>query len=83
MSFDSIPNETLTNIIIGEQRLLRWATEPDLNLPKTQKQSTRSNISVKNKKTKFYYPLGVYALPTNGENKSPQDSKESKESPKN
>ena len=64
MSFDSIPTERLTNII-GEQRLLRW-----------EKQSTRSNISVKNKKTKFYHPLGVYNLRENGENKSPPDLKE-------
>lgn len=80
MSFDSIPS--LTNLVLGEQRLLRWATEPNLGLPKTEKQTTRSNISVKNKKTRFYYPLGVYTLPTNGENASPQDSKESKDSPK-
>ena len=75
MSFDSIPTESLTNII-GEQRLLRWATEPNIHLPETEKQSTRSNICVKNKKTKFYHPLGVYNLPENGENKSPPDLKE-------
>ena len=73
MSFDSIPKESLTNILLEspEQHIQRWATEPNLqinhHLMTAKKQTTRVNIQVKNKRTRYYYPLGLYIIPANEE----------------
>ena len=61
MSFNSIPNESFTNIVYQEQTLIKCSTEPNICLDVKIK-STRSNIKVKKKKTKYSYPLGIYTV---------------------
>lgn len=62
MSFKSIPNDSLTNIVCQEQPpLIKFSTEPNICLDVKIK-STRANIHVKKKKTKYSYPLGIYTV---------------------
>ena len=61
MSFKSIHNESLTNFVCQEQPLIKCSTEPNICLDFKIK-STRANIHVKKKKTKYSYPLGIYTV---------------------
>ena len=62
MSFDSATMETLKNIPFEVETIDRSYTMPNIHVISAEKKITRANIQVKNKKPRYYYPLGVYSV---------------------
>ena len=60
--FGSSPNESLKNIPFEVESLTHGHKMTNLHVLTAEKKTKRSNIQVKNKRQKYYYPLGVYSV---------------------
>ena len=61
-SFDSMNTETLGNIPFDFDMPNELNSIESPHIRTAEKKTTRNNIKVKNKKTRHYYPLGVFTI---------------------
>lgn len=61
-SFDFVTAETLKNIPFDLDVPNQSNSIENLHIMAAEKKSTRINIKVKNKKTRYYFPLGVFTI---------------------
>ena len=62
-SFDCVTAETLKNIPFDLDVSTNQSNSiQSLHIMAAEKKSTRTNIKVKNKKIRYYFPLGVFTI---------------------
>jgi len=61
MSFDSTTSESLNTVSFRDEHT-KFNTMPNIVFLDTEKKIKRVNILMKNKKMRYYFPLGVYTV---------------------